>query len=286
MTDRAGARAAAADIARSVGGSGATVGVVLLVLPDWPMQFDTYQALEAACEVLDKAGRSPIVYTHRAAGQARPLWELLEPDAVLGFGLFSADDLASMRDSGITTILPDPARAAGLGLTALTAGPHAQVRHLFDRGHRRLAYAGSPDHRLAHLDNARGKAVRTAAAQLGLAAADLRAVDYRDGSAERAVREWHADGVSGVAAFDDHTAACVVGAAVRAGLAVPGDLAVVGHGDSPQAATYLPAISTVKVDYAGMARHLAESALHEADGRPLPPGDIDIATTVVPREST
>lgn len=329
MTGRPGTRATAADIARSLGVSRATVGfvlnktpgqaiseptrqrvlaeadrlgyrpnhaaqslasgrsrIILLVLPDWPMQFNTYQALEAACEVLDQAGYSPVVYTHHAADRARPLWKLLNPEVVIGFGLFTHDDMASMRACGISKILPDPARRVTLGATVMNIGPQLQVRHLSERGHRRLAVATSPEPRLSFVAESRLAAVHAEAAQCGLSVHDVRSVDNRDGSADRAVHEWHDAGVTGVVAFDDQIAACVVGTAIRAGLAVPDELAVIGLGDSPLAGLFVPMISTVEVDYEGLARRLADMAVCEADGRRTPPDTFEVHATAVHRGTT
>src|ERR1019366_424224 len=124
----AGKRVTAADVARSLGISRATVGfvlnatpgqsisdstrrrvvaeaarlgyrphraaqalrrgsskLILAVLPDWPAGFRMRQHLEEAALVLDEAGYSLVTYMRHAGGRARPLWELLDPDVVMGF---------------------------------------------------------------------------------------------------------------------------------------------------------------------------------------------------------
>ncbi|MGO4752390.1 substrate-binding domain-containing protein [Streptomyces sp. 2MCAF27] len=50
-------------------------------------------------------------------------------------------------------------------------------------------------------------------------------------------------------------------------MSVPGDLAVIGHDDMPLATMFVPSISSVRTDTAGLGRHLAELALHEVEGR-------------------
>jgi DNA-binding LacI/PurR family transcriptional regulator len=89
-----------------------------------------------------------------------------------------------------------------------------------------------------------------------------------------------------VIAYNDDVAAVVVGAALRAGLEVPGQLAVVGHDDTPLAAIFVPSLSSVHQDDVGLGRQLAAVALNAADGRPLPDGDPALTATLVRREST
>lgn len=261
--------------------------LILLVLPDWPIDFSMRRHLEEAALALDEAGYSLVTYTRHAADRTRPLWELLSPEVVLGYLPFDEDDVASMRACGITKIVPDPAAPiASADSPALTSGPALQVRHLYELGHRRLAFAAAADPRVSFLVDARVRTARKAADRLGMADLDVRPVDHRDGSADRAVRRWRDTGITAVVAYNDDTAAATVGAALRAGLAVPGDLAVVGHDDSPIAAMFVPAISSVRLDDADLGRRFAGEALHAADGRARPAADSGVEATLVAREST
>jgi DNA-binding LacI/PurR family transcriptional regulator len=261
--------------------------VVLFVLSDWPMGFRLRQHLEEATLALDEAGFSLVTYARQARGRSRPLWELLDPEVVVGLGPFDEEELASMRACGITKIVPDPEHAPPLDeWPTITEGPTLQVTHLHELGHRRLAFAGTGDPRSSLLVDARVRATQATARRLGLDLVDVAEVDYRDDSGSTAVRRWRDAGVTGVVAYNDDVAATVVGAAARGGMTVPGDLAVIGHDDSPLAAMFVPSISSVRIDTINLGRHFAALALHEADGRPLPPRDIAADVTVVPREST
>ncbi|MFD4985198.1 substrate-binding domain-containing protein [Streptomyces sp. NPDC058374] len=136
------------------------------------------------------------------------------------------------------------------------------------------------------MTEARSRGARRIAERMGLDVVDARPVDHGDGSAASAVRSWAASGVTGVVAFNDETAAATVGAALRAGLSVPGDLAVIGHDDMPLAAMFVPSISSVRTDTIGLGRRLAELALHELDGRPPTQGVPNLGATAIAREST
>ncbi|WP_262059481.1 LacI family DNA-binding transcriptional regulator [Streptomyces sp. STR69] len=260
--------------------------VILFVLPDWAAGLTMQQHLDEAALALDEAGYSLVTCTRYAAGRARPLWELLTPDVVLGFSSFDADELASMRACGVTRIVPAPERPMTLDdWPALTTGTALQIEHLYEQGHRRIAFAAPADPHTSLLDS-RVHTARQTAARLGLDPIDIRPVDHRDGSAREAVRRWRAEGITGVAAYNDDSAAAVVGAAVRAGVSVPDELAVIGHDDTPLAAMFIPSISTVRIDIVSLGRHFAAFALHEADGRPLPSRDSTADTVVIAREST
>lgn len=261
--------------------------IILLVLPDWPSGFSFRTYLDEASRVLDEAGYSLVTHTRHPRGTTRPLWESLNPDIVFGLAPFSSGEIASMRGCGIQRIFPDPARREAADLSmAVSTGPRLQVEHLYERGCRKLAYAAFDHPSLASLAEERHQAARSHADSLGLPPVDFRRIDYRDGSTDRAVRDWHGAGVTGVAAFSDDVAAAVAGAAIRAGIRVPADLAVIGHDDSPIAALFVPTLSTVRFDAAALGRGFADLALHQVEGRPTPrPGPSETAT-VVQREST
>jgi DNA-binding LacI/PurR family transcriptional regulator len=261
--------------------------IILLVLPDWPIEHSMSQALGEASLVLDRAGYSLVTYTRHDGGRARPLWDSLNPDVVFGYTPFSADDIASLHACGITAIIPEPGQRHDLGDTAvISTGPRLQVEHLHALGHTRLAYACSADPRVEQLSVARARSAQAAAAALGLPPLDEQAVDSQDGSARRAVRHWREQRITGVVAYNDDIAAAVIGAAVRAGVDVPAKLAVVGHDDSPITSLFVPSISSVHVDASGLGRYLAEIALHKAAGQPLQVGEPSVEATVVVREST
>ncbi|MDX3191707.1 LacI family DNA-binding transcriptional regulator [Streptomyces sp. MN03-5084-2B] len=330
MGTQAGKRVTAADVARSLGLSRATVGfvlngtseqriseatkervlaeaarlgyrphtaaqalrrgsskLVLLVVPDWPVEFSISKCVEEASHALEEAGYSLVTQTRHPAGTARPLWELLDPEVVVGFTPFTPDELAAMRGCGITRIIPgsssSPQQPDPLGLRD---GPRLQVEHLHGRGHGQLGFAATADPRLAGLVESRLRMAQEAAAAADLPPLVVRHVDDHADAAGQAVHDWLDAGVTGVVAYNDESAARVIRAAVRTGHRVPADLAVIGHDDNPYTELFVPSISSIRIDYAGLGRHLAALALHEAAGQPLPSGNVDAAATVVAREST
>ena len=242
--------------------------------------------LEEASRVLEEAGYSLVTYTRHVAAPARPLWESLDADIVIGFSPFEPDDLTSLRASGVGAIFPDPDLADDFAASGYANGPRLQVAHLYERGHRRVAFAAPADRRVSTLADERLRVARQEASALGLPAPDVCPVDYRDGSATEAVRRWRDEGITGVVAYNDDIASVVVGAAARAGIAVPEQLAVIGHDDSPLASIFVPTLSSVRVNSGAAGRLVALLALRQTDGRALPPGADRLDATVIGREST
>lgn len=258
--------------------------IVLVVLPDWPLDFSVRRNLEEASLALDEAGYSLITYTPHPTGQSRPLWEVLEPDVVLSFtGSFTDAQVASIRAAGVRAMLPDPDAPAVAPYPE--EGPLLQVGHLHALGHRRIAYAGSSDPRIADLVELRRSRAREAAARLGLDLAPGHDLLPGDDAAD-AVAGWRAAGVTAVAAYNDDIAATLVGTATRMGLLVPRDLSVVGHDDAPIASIVEPRLSTVRLDTADLGRYLARLALTAAEGREPPRQPTAASPLLVQRAST
>lgn len=330
--DQSGRRTTAADIARSLGISRATVGFVLndtpgqtispatrkrvqaealrlgyrphsaaralasgrshlvmLVLPDWPIDFNLRRNIEEASLALDEAGYSLITYTPHPTGQARPLWETLQPDVVISMTQFSHEQIESIRSAGIFRLIPDPESAdadADANAEYPEPGPGLQIEHLYGLGHRRVAFAGSRDPRVADLVAARRAHANDAAVSFGISPMVTADIDHLSADLPDLIREWLGNGVTAVAAYNDDIAATVVGTALRMGIQVPDELSVIGHDDAPIAQIFEPQLSTVKVDIAGLGRYLAALAVSAVDGTPAPSPGPAAAVEVVARTST
>jgi DNA-binding LacI/PurR family transcriptional regulator len=259
---------------------------VLLVLPEWPMDHSLRSFVDELSAALGGAGYSLVAWTPEPTGRARPLWEALDADLVLGLAPFPDEQLAALRAAGVTRIFPPNFAEDRFSSTRGSAGAGLQAEHLIELGHRRLAYAGPADRRRTTLGRARLDVLRAAVARHGLPEPETALVAHGDGSAERAVRHWRELGCTGVVAYNDDVAALVVSAGVRAGVAVPGELSVVGHDDTPLAAVFLPGLTSVRLDSPAYARLMATYALAEIEGRPLRDELVEPPTVLVAREST
>ncbi|MEW1834138.1 LacI family DNA-binding transcriptional regulator [Microbacterium sp. NPDC079995] len=261
--------------------------IVLLILPDWPQGFSVHNYIEEASLILDEAGYSLVTWTPHATGKTRPLWQLLDPDVVFGFLPFAEADVAAMREQGIRVIIPDPndATAVDDGDTG-GHGPVLQVEHLSDLGHRRIAIATTPDPRLVNLSRQRSEAAQRTAAALGVTCEPPTPVTAAREDLEALVRGWVAESVTGVVAYNDDIAAMVIGAAMAAGVDVPGDLSVIGHDDSPLASLFIPHLSSIRIDGAALGRLIADLVLAKLEGREADDTGGRAFEQIIPRAST
>ncbi|WP_234407380.1 substrate-binding domain-containing protein [Microterricola viridarii] len=196
---------------------------------------------------------------------------------------FSPEQIESIRAAGISRLIPDPDSHDG---EYLEPGPALQIEHLYGLGHRRIAFAGSRDPRVADLVEARRAHANDAAASLGISPLLTADVDQLSTGLPRLIRDWLSDGVTGVAAYNDDIAATIVGTALRMGIQVPGELSVIGHDDAPIALMFEPQLSTVRVDIVGLGRYFAALAISAINGTPAPSPGPAAAVEVIARTST
>ncbi len=69
------------------------------------------------------------------------------------------------------------------------------------------------------------------------------------------------------------------------GIAVPGQLRIVGFGDNNFAADASPSLTTVRIDGTAIGRRAAAFVIDSAEGRPIDGRVVDLGFEIVPRES-
>lgn len=175
--------------------------------------------------------------------------------------------------------------SAGLGAAGLSvdqvAGARLAVGALADAGHTRIAHLAGPADWLEAESRADGFAAELAAR--GLTPGPVIAGDWSAGSGYAAVDAVRDAGATAVFAANDQMALGLLSALHAAGLAVPGDVSVVGFDDTPDAAFYWPALTTVRQDFDELARRAVAAAIGGTDAAAsaLPP----VAPVLVPRAS-
>ena len=257
--------------------------VILLILPDWPMDYSMRRHLDETSLALDEAGFSLVTMTPHPKGRARPLWETLQPDVVMSMAPLPLEFADAIRATGAATVIPQRLAPSKSDSLAYNRGPRLQVEHLAATGHRSIAIASTSDERLSDLATDRAQLARETAADLGIHVVESAAVDVR--SIDEVVDRWMKRGASAVVAYNDDVAALVVGAAVRHGIAVPDQLAVIGHDNTPIAELFVPSLTSINVDTAGLGRYLAALALTAAIGSPAPEAGPETRAVLVRRES-
>jgi DNA-binding LacI/PurR family transcriptional regulator len=142
----------------------------------------------------------------------------------------------------------------------LAAHAAMQIGYLADRGHARIALATPVD---PPLGEARLHFANRAAATLGIE--PLRAVEVprprsSGAAAIAAFRAAHPD-VTAIAGYDDDTALRTLTALRDLGVAVPGELAVMGFDDTEFGALATPSLTTVHIDAEAHGRLAGRQAL-------------------------
>jgi LacI family transcriptional regulator len=179
--------------------------------------------------------------------------------------VFVQPDYPALADGG-----EPPAR--GVVRTDDAAGVSATVRHLVERGYRRITYVG-PD------STASGVQRRTSASETldSLGLGPLRFLDvgvdgWRDGSS--VADQLAADPPDAVLCYDDTLALTVLDALRSTPIRVPEDLAVVGFDGIPAAHQSRPRLTTVDVPSVDIGRRAVEMLLAAGRDGAMPASEV------------
>ena len=265
--------------------------LVVCVLPDWPTGPVVDSVLDHLADALAERGLALLVHHARDERPLSELWRVVTPRAVVGLRAFTPEDERVMRQAGVEVVVvlqeEDPHRPGAL--TASQGGVGGlQVEHLAAAGHRAIGYAYPTDARLAGFADLRLAGVAQRCADLGLPAPLVQPVQLDVASAAQAVTAWRRASpvVTAVAAYNDEVALAVLAALRAEGLAVPGDVAVIGVDDIPAARLAAPALTTVSQSPEVQAGHLAAQVVDALDGGGDPPPRPGDVLSLVVREST
>lgn len=198
----------------------------------------------------------------------------------------SADDAIEGMPAGVplVTIDGDPERSAAIVTVDQAAGAGAVTRHLLDAGHRTVWHVSGPADWYDAANRIKGWRSTLAAAGVEvppLIAADWSAAaGYRSGQMLARMPE-----VTAVFAANDHLALGILRALHERGRRVPDDISVVGFDDVPEAAYFIPPLTTVRPDFdavaqAGLDLLLAQIVDTDAGAR-----QVVVAPTLVCRDS-
>ncbi|MFD5463851.1 LacI family DNA-binding transcriptional regulator [Kitasatospora sp. NPDC127059] len=159
------------------------------------------------------------------------------------------------------------------------------VRHLHQLGHRRIGMAAGPvGNRPA---DRRVEGYRAAMAALGLDTEELIVRQtYSVEGGQFAAEQLLDQGASAVIACSDQMALGAIRAARRQGLAVPGDVSVIGYDDGPLMEFTDPPLTTVRQPVDRLAAEVARGLVGLLSGRQVPVGELMFQPEVVVRGTT
>lgn len=167
-------------------------------------------------------------------------------------------------------------------------GGRTAAEHLLGLGHTRLAVIAGPAQSMSAV--ARLDGFRSACAQAGIPLAPelVQQVGFNYEEAEHAA--WtmlqHPDRPTALLASSDAQALGALQAARRVGLEVPRDLSIVSYDDTPAARWASPPLTAVRQPLQEIGRRALHTVLRLHDGVALDSNHIEIATSLVVREST
>jgi DNA-binding LacI/PurR family transcriptional regulator len=197
----------------------------------------------------------------------------------------AADALADFPvEVPMVTIDGDPVRSAALVTVDQVAGARAATRHLLDAGHRTVWHVSGPP---GWYDSAgRIEGWRAVLREAGAEVPPMIAGDWSAASGYAAGRMLaRMPEVTAVFAANDSQALGVLRALSERGRRVPQDVSVVGFDDLPEAAYFIPPLTTVRPDFTAVARAgldmLLARIVGEADGA----ARAVVAPTLVSRDS-
>ena len=265
--------------------------LVLCVLPNWPIGPVIDTLLDHLARGLAEQGLSVLVHHGRGPRPLAELWRAVTPRAVVGFTAFAPEDERAMRQAGIQVIgtaLDEDAENPDVYSVSQTRIGRLQVRHLHERGRRRIAYAAPADPRVAEFAQRRLAGARLECADLGLDEPLVQDVGLEVASAAAAAQVWRTaePPVDAVASYNDEVALAVLAGLRAEGWSVPRDVAVIGVDDVPAARLAEPPLSTVSQAVVTQAEYLAASVLAALAGDDHPPPRPGDLLTVVPRASS
>lgn len=161
------------------------------------------------------------------------------------------------------------------------------VRHLAERGHRRLAYVGGAGE--VPWTATRRLGFQRAVAELGLTG--IEPVFVLDDPAEtiagvKALLDAGSGAPTAVVAENDNLALTVYEAVRSAGLTVGRDVAVTGFGDAPLCARLHPALTSVRLPLRDIASSLVDMLLAQVRGAAAPERGTELPAETVIRDSS
>ncbi|WP_298461110.1 LacI family DNA-binding transcriptional regulator [uncultured Cellulomonas sp.] len=198
-------------------------------------------------------------------------------------------------DAGLQLVVIDPVGVGSretqqvLSVSATNwAGGRQATEHLLALGHRRIGFAGGrPGSRPAG-ERLHGHLAALADADVAPDRSLLlgRGFAYEDGRAMGEALLALPEPPTAVVAGCDTSALGVMEAAHRRGLRLPEDLSIVGFDDTPLATWSSPHLTTVRQPMREMGRQALRMLLGIADGQRPETHHVELATTLVIRDST
>jgi len=276
--------------------SGGRTGHVGLTIP--LMRGDYFAAiLEGALEAVYEEDMRLVLYTtlHEHDREVSVLERLSDgatDGAIILLPLESSGELVALQESGFPFVVVDPRIPLDDGIPAVSAahraGALAATEHLLSLGHRRIGHISGPAGWAATTERIEG--YHSALAVAGVLPTPELIVEGNfeapTGVAAANVLLDLADPPTAIFSANDNMAAGVLQVAHERGLAVPGDLSVIGFDDADLATILSPGLTTVRQPLAELGRTGVNLLTRMLEKQRVEALRVELATRLVVREST
>ncbi len=237
--------------------------IVLVEMPNWPIGPPVAEAINTMVEALEQLGYTPLVHFQRgdprslalASQRVHPVGVIapgpeLTSEVVLRLHAFGARGVVAFDQRPLPHVYTYVIEQARVGRLAL--------EHLAARGHRRVLALMPDDADLRLLAQERLSGATSAADQHGVSLRSVTLPIQRDsiehaldGELDRSER------ATAIYAFNDEQALAALEVLRDRGVAIPGEMALIGCDDSPAAGRVRPRLTTVRFDEHGRWREIA-----------------------------
>ena len=277
------------------GGNSRCFGAVVIDAAD-PFSTEMVRGLEDA---VNEQGCAVMVCSTDGSPEREARYlHLLEEQRVQGIVITPATrsihHLHTLRDRGTLVVLLD--RKSGDGQLCSVSVDHARggelaAAHLFDLGHRRIAFINGPLHLSQCAERRRG--MRRAARRAELDADEtiveytinpITAFEQTQSIIENLLAE--EDRPTAIVCVNDRTAFSVLGELAQRRVRVPRDISVVGYDDVDFAAMLSPALTSIRQPKYELGRAAAQLLIEETVNSKHRHGDIRFEPELIERNST
>lgn len=189
---------------------------------------------------------------------------------------------AGDRPAGLRLVVVDAASDSGFRTVRSdhAAGAAAATEHLLALGHPTVHHLAGPADSFAAAERERGW--RQALTDAGAQVPETVRGDWSAASGHRAVPELL--GATAVFAANDQMALGVLRGMAETGRSVPTELSVIGFDDVPEAADYLPPLTTVRQDFAALAEAAVSAVVADIEDAATT-GETIVPTRLIERAS-
>jgi len=201
-------------------------------------------------------------------------------------------ELQRLAAAQIPLIVIDPPQEPGEGIRSVGTtnwqGGMTAARHLVELGHRRIGVIGGPEDLWSSRARLAGYRAALLAAGLPVDEALVRRDEFTVSGGKMQAAHLLALGEppTAIVAGNDNQAFGALQALGERGLRAPDDMSVIGFDDVPVATWATPALTTVRQPLAAMAATAFRMLRSDATAGAAEPHHIELATTLVIRDST